>query len=139
MYLLAIVLIVVGYMSAWTALMVDGFLFSNLRAASADASLAAASSSSTFIPPGDGFSSSAEQLLLGQWAQLSGLANRLSSFSELFSGLLEESTPGSSDNHRDTGLANLNSALDYSSTGSASSMRCRKLTWDYVTELSKLI
>lgn len=64
------------------------------------------------------------QLQFSNWAPgLSELfAQNLNSFSDLFSSLLE------SERQYDE----LNDLLTYS-------MRCRKLTWDYVTELSKLI
>lgn len=48
------------------------------------------------------------------------LSKNLNSFSDLFSGLLESKT-----------------SYDSSTSSLVHSVRCRKLTWDYVTELSK--
>lgn len=48
------------------------------------------------------------------------LSKNLNSFSDLFSGLLESRT-----------------SYDFASSSLVYSVRCRKLTWDYVTELSK--
>lgn len=78
-YLLGLVLVVVGYMSAWTALVLDGFFANNQQQQQAGQSLA-----------------------------------------ELFSGLLD-------------------TQLHYDGQAGAlvHSNRCRKLTWDYVTQLSE--
>lgn len=191
-YLLAIVLIVVGYMSAWTALMVDGFLFAGqgnasaglandhnghsstlssasvifptattataatnlqrIERASNNGSLAAdplpevarylrwSSSSLELSPllaanqPADqqgaastsGQLSSSSSRMVSQLAeyapeQLRIFARNLDSFGELFSGLLEQGEL----------------KYDESSESFVAAVRCRKLTWDYVTELSK--
>lgn len=194
-YLLAIVLIVIGYMSAWTALMVDGFLFggqgshdsssssissgetvtvldgattlgngvggststlsstpvifpeqaAQIGAGSGETALPATNVSSsgqaelfeTYL--GNDADSSASRFestptsssggsrkvvdQLAEYApeQLRIFARNLDSFGELFSGLLEQSEP----------------KYDESSESFVTTMRCRKLTWDYVTELSK--
>lgn len=79
LYLLAFVLVVVCYMSAWTALLLDGFFIH------AD-------------------------------ARVSESANVVELFSSLLHGQYQ---------------------FDPSSESLVYSVRCRKLTWDYVTELSK--
>lgn len=206
-YLLAIVLIVVGYMSAWTALMVDGFFFGRQVASTskADDSTIEPAATNSFHSLGsfnnnDSISnnvfaiekdpeaqpSSSEQMMLrhkeprllsssmlnhkshhysdqddddgrlvgethaiasfallnysignglevgqrlasavDQLAQLApehlkNFARNFNSFADIFSGLVETQA------HHDT----TTDSLTYS-------MRCRKLTWDYVTELSK--
>lgn len=184
-YLLAIVLIVVGYMSAWTALMVDGF-FVGKSAPSVDArqpepkddpSIARLSRRDTARGPADETASRANKLLftLAQQEQqepklsaatlsnlsqaqvqhphhrpmflsppdpalhelrrrnlvssanvaanehIQLLARGLDEFGQLFSGLLETER-----------------RYDPASDLLLYFTRCRKLTWDYVTESSKL-
>lgn len=164
-HLLAIVLIVVGYMSAWTALMVDNFLFSQRQSLKQDAhehQLLAQNArlvSNSRAEPSlfevdeqrqDEFdwkysakvelesdnksgrnksASSSETGQLGLTVASLALApeqlrmmlsKNLNSFSDLFSGLLESKT-----------------SYDSSTSSLVHSVRCRKLTWDYVTELSK--
>lgn len=127
-YLLAVVLIVVGYMSAWTALMIDGF-FVGRRSSH----LSAVNSSSTGESPinealiggaheqdNDAARVRHQTAALPTLGAFNYLAHGLSSFGELFSGLLE------SERQYDA----QNDILIYFT-------RCRKLTWDYVTESSE--
>lgn len=170
-HLLAIVLIVVGYMSAWTALMVDNFLFGHQKSIGRPAGVGSEKGAIGFelsspgaisyeLPPdnrlmnerqdggqhnyslpeffvdnfsrsGTGASSNATtsksnlELVAASFGLAPDqlrlmLAKNLNSFSDLFSGLLE-SRP----------------QFDAATNSLAYSVRCRKLTWDYVTELSK--
>lgn len=118
-YLLAVVLIVVGYMSAWTALMIDGFFFGRQASPSSVESDGAQVFDGTDMRPSF-VASAMDQLSELAPEQLRAFARQLNSFSSLFSGLVER--------HQ-----HYEPATDSISI----SMRCRKLTWDYVTELSE--
>jgi len=188
-YLLAIVLIVVGYMSAWTALMLDGFFFGQTQtqtlgrqsslespqegrdmaqkldsldgpslpqlgyvraqrdhrasrlswqtkneftkvnrnnieqleengAKSGQRNLEGEIEGAEFGPAK--LAATADQLGDSGPEQLTTLARNLHSFANLFSGLLENEP-----------------FYDESIDSFTVATRCRKLTWDYVTELSK--
>lgn len=156
-YLLAIILIVIGYMSAWTALMVDGFYFGRQATGQQPAAAAngtqftrsgleqvtllsglesgqqrkrfAVESSSAGDDLAEGSPVSPAALVSSQSIlivterlpeQLKYFVNTINSFSDIFSGLLE-----------------VDQSYDESSDSMRRSTRCRKLIWDYVTELSK--
>lgn len=144
--MLAIVLIVVGYMSAWTALMVDGFFVGQASASSAAGEQVAQidgqrperrqvgepfggpnpNADSGGLPMQSNHQESGpagRQLadyLLSPSDHLQVLARGLHSFGRLFSGLLET----------ERRYEPQSDAIVYST-------RCRKLTWDYVTESSE--
>lgn len=122
-YLLAIVVIVVGYMSAWTALVAEGFkqsqAFDELNSSPAcDGQTASSANQSAII---DDEPLSAFQLLCTKQRLAIAEQRKLAPFaSQLFAGIVEHSFV-------------FDVALDLF----VHSTRCRRLAWNYVTELSK--
>lgn len=175
-YLLAIVLIVIGYMSAWTALMVDGFFVSR-----AEQTEIADSFNETVPMSMDRLATQAnrvnfsDRLVLGlaqpltfgayleveakatrgntnNTDMLNETANELSSSDFMATGSVQKaSTRDSVNDHLEILARGLNSFgelflgllesaqhYDFKRDSLVYVIRCRKLTWDYVTESSKL-
>lgn len=124
-YLSAIVLIVVGYMSAWTALMTDGFYVLRLPADD-DIILPDTMPSSATInlnPPELSATTTTKiepATETGSWPSAVAAPTATMDALDLFGGLLEREL-----------------RFEAQSSSLVVETRCRKFTWDYVTESSK--
>lgn len=142
-YLLAVVFIVIGYMSAWTALMVDGFFVS--RSISGNLQFAGVVDNLQLLP--DRMATTEHN---ASWRRSSGTLDETlelstetettltSSTRDIVNEHLEILTRGL-DSFGELFLGLLESVQSYDSARQSLVfvIRCRKLTWDYVTESSK--